>query len=112
MVIRNSASHRRQLLRRLADLGVRLDGIADELVSHDDRDWPDLAVQREGDEVLEGLGRAGADEVRMIRAALARMQAGTYGLCTRCGEQISEDRLSVLPATPLCRHCAQSAVAA
>lgn len=97
---------RRQLLRRLADLGVRLNGIEAELVTHADADWSEQAVERETDEVLEHLGLAGQEEIRQIRAALDRISAGSYGRCTTCGEAISDDRLEVLPATPFCRTCA------
>mgnify|MGYP001088980676 CR=1 FL=1 len=42
-----------------------------------------------------------------LRAALARIEDGTYGTCVRCGAVISAERLDVLPATPFCRHCAR-----
>ncbi|MHA1127489.1 MAG: TraR/DksA C4-type zinc finger protein, partial [Alphaproteobacteria bacterium] len=29
-----------------------------------------------------------------------------YGVCVACGEDISEERLDVLPDTPKCRKCA------
>jgi RNA polymerase-binding transcription factor DksA len=104
--MKSNETYRRYLLRRLRELGVRLTEIEKELVSHDNKDWEDLAVEREEDEVLESLGEAGLEEVRMIRAALKRFDEGTYGKCVSCGEAISEDRLDVLPATPFCRHCA------
>lgn len=99
-------TRRAQLTRRLAVLDSQLHGIEDELESHNNRDWEDLAVEREGDEVLEGLGNKGQAEIRQIKAALARMDAGEYGICGTCGEEISEDRLDVLPFTPFCRKCA------
>jgi len=37
-----------------------------------------------------------------IEAALARMEAGTYGFCEECGEKIEEDRLEVNPAAATC----------
>jgi RNA polymerase-binding transcription factor DksA len=43
------------------------------------------------------------------RAALARLDAGTYGRCERCGEPISAARLKALPYTPVCIGCAQAA---
>jgi RNA polymerase-binding transcription factor DksA len=45
------------------------------------------------DEVLEGLGAAGMQEVQGILAALQRIQKGTYGTCVKCGKPISEERL-------------------
>lgn len=104
-------NHRQQLLRRLSELGVRLEGIERELVSHADPDWSEQAVERETDEVLEALGESGQREIGLIRSALDRIEKGTYGVCLSCGEAIGEDRLSALPATPLCRDCAREAEA-
>ena len=94
------------LTARLAELQARLLGIETELDSHNSKDWEELAVEREEDEVLEGMGQAGLAEIETIRAALNRIGEGTYGYCVRCGEPISEERLDVLPATPFCRNCA------
>jgi RNA polymerase-binding transcription factor DksA len=94
------------LKARLAELEARLHSIEDELDSHNSRDWEELAVEREEDEVLEGIGQAGLSEIRVIRAALDRIAEGTYGDCAKCGEPISEARLDVLPATPFCSRCA------
>lgn len=92
---------------RLAELGARLEGIEDELDSHHDPDWKELATEREGDEVLEATGNAGLAEIAQIRAALARIAEGTYGTCARCGGRIEAARLDALPATPVCRSCAR-----
>ncbi len=37
-----------------------------------------------------------------VAAALARMDAGTYGFCEECGEKIEEDRLEANPAAATC----------
>jgi RNA polymerase-binding transcription factor DksA len=100
------AERAQQLERRLVELGVRLEAIDQELDSHHNPDWEDLATEREGDEVLEATGEAGLAEIRQIRAALGRIVAGSYGLCVRCGEEIAEARLDLLPWTPHCRRCA------
>ena len=92
---------------RLIELGARLEAIEEELDSHNDRDWEELAVEREGDEVLEATGSAGLTEITQIRAALRRIADGRYGTCVRCGEPIAEARLDALPWTPLCRSCAR-----
>lgn len=95
-----------QLDIRLADLRARLVEIDAELDSHNSQDWEDLATERESDEVLEGMGLSGQQEIRMIEAALARIAEGDYGFCTKCGAEISAERLDVLPYTPFCRSCA------
>ncbi|WP_149142881.1 TraR/DksA family transcriptional regulator [Gemmobacter caeruleus] len=100
------SARKAQLEARLAELQTRLDEIEAELDSHDARDWEEMATEREGDEVLEGIGLSGQQEIRMIEAALARIAEGEYGACAKCGAEIGEERLDVLPFTPFCRNCA------
>lgn len=102
----SQADRRKMLEVRLAELGERLGVIEAELDSHNDPDWEELAVQREGDEVLEATGRAGMVEIPLIKSALKRVADGSYGVCVRCGEDIAEARLDALPWTPFCRNCA------
>jgi len=40
-----------------------------------------------------------------IDAALQRIEEGTYGICTSCGKQISEERLEARPWATLCIDC-------
>jgi DnaK suppressor protein len=40
-----------------------------------------------------------------VDAALARLDAGTYGVCTTCGARVGEDRLEALPWAALCIDC-------
>jgi RNA polymerase-binding transcription factor DksA len=101
------ATRKATLEKRLIEPGERLEAIEEELDSHQNRDWEDLATEREGDEVLEATGNAGKVEITQIRAALARIADGSYGACVRCGEPIAEARLDLLPWTPHCRNCAQ-----
>lgn len=97
---------KRQLEARRRALTARLHRIEGELDAHDTRDWEDLAIEREDDEVLEGIGLAGQRELRAVEAALGRIAAGEYGHCARCGEPIAEERLDLLPHTPFCQRCA------
>lgn len=107
--MKQTIEHRKAALQtRLADLTTRLQAIEVELDSHSEKDWEELAVQREGDEVLEATGLSGQQEIRMINAALTRIDAGEYGSCARCGTEIAQERLDVLPFTPLCHDCAGS----
>ena len=41
-----------------------------------------------------------------LDAAVERADAGTYGVCERCGGQIGEARLDALPAARTCLGCA------
>jgi len=41
-------------------------------------------------------------EWQAVDMALARTQDGTYGNCQRCGSEISQERLEVIPYAPFC----------
>lgn len=42
------------------------------------------------------------EQLEEIDAALAKMDAGTYGLCEACGKAIGDARLEAMPATRFC----------
>ena len=73
------------------------------------KDWEDRASERQGDEVLERLGAVEYDDLRRIDAALQRLEDGSYGVCPKCGETISDERLVAVPEAALCRGCARGA---
>jgi DnaK suppressor protein len=73
-----------------------------------------------GDELPDPSDRATAEEERnwslrlrdrdrkligKVEEALARLDAGTFGQCTRCGRPISAARLLARPVTDLCIDC-------
>ncbi len=43
--------------------------------------------------------------LHQVRAALARLDNGVYGVCERCGKPIEPRRLEALPYATLCRDC-------
>lgn len=95
-----------RLRARLDELESRLKGIESDLHRPGDPDDEERAIEREGVEVQEDLGKAGLDEIRMIRAALQRIDKGEFGYCVNCGEEIAKARLEVVPHAPRCRNCA------
>jgi RNA polymerase-binding transcription factor DksA len=95
-----------RLRDRLQELTERLEDVETDLGQPADPDDEERAVERESDEVLEGLGTAGLVEIRAIEAALERIADGTFGKCAACGEQISKERLNAVPHAARCRRCA------
>ncbi len=91
---------------RLKELESLLQEVDAELDSHQSKDWEELAVEREGDEVLERRGTDAQAEIAKIRAAQARMEEDEFGYCVECGDEIAEERLQLVPFTPFCRTCA------
>ena len=43
--------------------------------------------------------------IRKMQEAIQRIENGTFGICDRCGGQISEKRLMARPVTTLCIEC-------
>nr|WP_319387469.1 TraR/DksA C4-type zinc finger protein [uncultured Roseibium sp.] len=64
-------------------------------------------------DALQGQAMAQASErqrradIQKISAALHRLDAGEYGDCVECGEEIAEKRLEVDPAAAFCIRCAR-----
>jgi len=48
------------------------------------------------------------ERAESIRAALRRIEAGTYGVCQRCGARIDRARLEIVPDAGLCIECARA----
>lgn len=55
---------------------------------------------------LSGLLQAARRRLGDLDAAADRLEAGSYGICERCGESIPAERLAARPATDTCVACA------
>ena len=105
----NLAKRKAMLMARMEELTTRIEQIEAELDTPPAQDWEDLAIEREDDEALEGIGNISQTDIRKVNAALERIPAGTYGYCVRCGEKIEPERLDAVPETPFCQSCATQA---
>jgi DnaK suppressor protein len=45
------------------------------------------------------------DTLKKIDEALRKLEEGTYGICEMCGDEITEERLKILPFAIYCRDC-------
>lgn len=98
---------KRQLEEKLARLQERMDSIRRDVGKEHSLDAVEQAQERENDQVVDAIGVETAQSLREIQAALARLEAGGYGICERCGEEIAPARLAVLPEAVLCVRCAE-----
>ena len=48
-------------------------------------------------------------QLELVEAALARIEAGTFGTCTNCGKPIAAERLEALPWAAWCIDCQRTA---
>jgi RNA polymerase-binding transcription factor DksA len=69
----------------------------------------DASADRARTEVSAVLAAAAQQALEDIEAALARMDAGTYGACERCDAAIPPERLEAVPQARLCMSCQRRA---
>ena len=101
---------RNQLINLLEELDERLDKITDDIKHIDhppEHDFGEQAIESENDEVKDALGNSARKEVEQIKQAIFRIDAGTYGVCSACGEDIRQERLLALPYANFCIKCAE-----
>jgi len=99
---------RSALLNRLTALGARLDQVERDLSQPHDPDSSEQAVERECEDAEAAIGEAVVAEIAAIRAAIARIDGGSYGRCVTCGGDISPQRLVAMPAATQCFDCASA----
>lgn len=95
-----------ELEERLQSLQQREEHVEAELSRPHNPDWEDDAIESEGDEVLVKVDESLIEEIRLIKLALHRIEAGHYGECVSCGKKITQSRLKALPEATSCIKCA------
>lgn len=68
-------------------------------------DRKDKAAQRSLSDLEGAQEQRDVDEMAQVESAVRRLESGTYGACTDCGEPISPGRLKVQPAAQRCAPC-------
>lgn len=109
---------------RMRELLDAEDSDARALISSLTSDINDLSAAREGDNSddehdpegstlafersqADALLQQSEERLIAIAEALHRLDEGTFGICTNCGEPIAEVRLEVRPYAPTCVDCAR-----
>jgi len=68
-------------------------------------DISDVSANAYSRDVLLNLGENQQQKIRDIDAALERIAKGEYGICARCEEEISPQRMQVRPFSRYCIDC-------
>jgi RNA polymerase-binding transcription factor DksA len=100
------AALRKDLVARLAELGQKVEEFEDALREPLEADFAEQATQMESAEVTADLEHAALVEAEQIKAAVDRIDNGTYGECAHCGKAINPKRLEALPYAIDCIECA------
>lgn len=103
--MKNTNAIAAQLKLRLNELGGNIATIEHALRAPLDADFAEQAAELEGQDALGGIEASHKDEANAIHAALRRIEAGTYGRCSRCGRDIPAARLEALPTATTCVVC-------
>ncbi len=100
-------TYKQQLIDMRDELSQRLEKIRADLSQGRSKDSEEQAIERENDDVLDGLARDAATELNAVERALQRLENGQYGYCLHCHEPIAEHRLASYPAAEYCIECAE-----
>lgn len=100
-------SFRSELLSRRNVLAHELQQVTAELLKEDEifTDAMDQAVADADKSLTLQMKNRDRGILAQIDEALRRIDAGTFGECEQCGEEISEARIKVYPSTTLCIDC-------
>ena len=95
---------RQTIVHQMEELGATETGDLTGDVEYGDGFSDAGAATAERTEVM-GVVDALRVQVEGIDAALARIEAGTYGTCASCGNEIGAARLQFRPSSILCVSC-------
>jgi RNA polymerase-binding transcription factor DksA len=101
-------AEREETLGRLARLTDDYDSVvvASRDTNADDEHDPEGATIAFERSQIGALVRQARDHLGEIEDAFTRLDAGTYGVCERCGAPIGEGRLVARPVARTCIGCA------
>ncbi len=103
------ADIRTRLLSEKEALTKRVDLIHEHARNPLEADSSEQAAQIGNVQVVSALESEAVAAIAEIDAALQRIEAGTYGTCSDCGEDLAIARLEAYPAATLCVDCAEAA---
>ena len=106
----DTAAIRGELEQRLSDLMARAGRIEAEMVAPMDPDSEEQATEMADDDALAGEDSLVIKEIAAVLTAIGRIDAGHYGQCLSCGEDIAVARLAALPEATMCMDCMNSEV--
>jgi DnaK suppressor protein len=107
---KQAATYRNLLQTRIADAERTISTARQETRAHAARqaDPADQAVSEYERQAALHRANAARDRLKVLKQALQRLQAGTYGECSECGGDIETKRLEAIPWATLCVKCQEA----
>ena len=102
-------AQRSALLAQLAEQRGGVIGRAEAAAAHFGQPEDPRAQMATERDLAFALDERETAHLSAVDAALARIDAGTYGECTDCGTEISAARLRATPEAARCVHCQEKA---
>lgn len=96
---------KKTLLDSLADQSEDMKNLIKTVDSGDEADVAADVIDRQ---LLTSIGTQDAIRLQQIENALDRINQDKYGRCIKCGKEIPEERLEVLPYALMCIQCASA----
>ena len=103
--VRDRLNQRQRELRAEVHAAQQARQHADAPDLHEVGDRKDEAARHQFDDLFDAQEQRDIDELGSVVAAMQRLDAGTYGECTDCGEPIPGERLRVPPGAQRCAAC-------
>lgn len=100
--------YRRTLLEKQRELSSALSRAGAEVAEQDElaiQDYGDKATSTYTKDSLLQQRSQQSEQLAAIQDSLRRIEEGTYGVCTECGEPIASKRLEAMPWAGLCMGC-------
>lgn len=100
--------YRRALLEKKAEISSEMlknKDAGEENAEEFTQDIADKATSAYTKEFLFSLSDSERVMLNQIDQSLERIEEGTFGACTHCGNMMSEKRLAAVPWTPYCLDC-------
>jgi len=104
----NPAEYEAKLRNLQKELSERLERVDDHIKHRAgpvSADFEDQATERQNDEVVIALNDNLVVELQAISEALKRIENNTFGICTKCGDEIAPARLDAIPWAAVCVNC-------
>ena len=96
---------KKTLLDSLADQSEDMKNLVKTVDSGDEADVAADVIDRQ---LITSIGTQDAIRLQQIENALDRINQDKYGRCIKCGKEIPEERLEVLPYALMCIQCASA----